>query len=476
MKNFVGRDRYLSALDSELSRVKEAGEGRFVLVRGRRQVGKSTLVERFLERSGAAHIFFTATRRPPARELEEFVERLASSRLPAAGLARSGVSVGGWEAALSLAASSATRESPAVLVLDEFPYLAERDEALESVLQKVWDRELSRSPVLLVVIGSDLAMMEALTSYERPLYGRPSRQLIVEPFDPRETGELLGVGAVEAMEARLVSGGFPGILGTWRRGESLLDVLRREVQDTGSALVRTGERAVEAELPEEYSARQVLTSVGHGERTFVGIERAAGIPHASVQRSLGLLTEKRLVNVERPLAVGNPRNSRYHVADSYLRFWLRFIGPYIPEIERGRGDLVYRRIERDWAEYRGRAAEPLVRESVERLLADEGFRERLRGAWYVGSYWTRNNEVEVDLVGADRERSPARICFCGSIKWRETVPFGRGDLGELRNQASRVPGADGEMALVGVSRSGFVSEAEGGLDAALAPDDLVAAW
>ncbi|MBA2441836.1 MAG: hypothetical protein H0V53_05465 [Rubrobacter sp.] len=79
-------------------------------------------------------------------------------------------------------------------------------------------------------------------------------------------------------------------------------------------------------------------------------------------------------------------------------------------------------------------------------------------------------------MGADRDRSPGRICFCGSIKWRERGRFGRGDLGELRNQVSRVPGADGETGLVGVSRSGFEPEADRGLGAAFTPDDLVAAW
>lgn len=40
--------------------------------------------------------------------------------------------------------------------------------------------------------------------------------------------------------------------------------------------------------------------------------------------------------------------SRYRVTDPYRRFWLTFLGPHVPEIERGRGDRVLHRIDRSW--------------------------------------------------------------------------------------------------------------------------------
>jgi uncharacterized protein len=88
------------------------------------------------------------------------------------------------------------------------------------------------------------------------------------------------------------------------------------------------------------------------------------------------------------------------VVDSYLRFWLRFLADYTGEIERGRGDLPLDRIRRGWTSWRGRAVEPLVREALLRLLPDG----QLPGVGAVGGYWTRSNKVEIDLVGADRER------------------------------------------------------------------------
>ncbi len=52
--------------------------------------------------------------------------------------------------------------------------------------------------------------------------------------------------------------------------------------------------------------------------------------------------------------------ARYTVLDPYLRFWLRFVGPRLAELSRGRSDLVVARVPRDWNAYRGRAVEPVV--------------------------------------------------------------------------------------------------------------------
>lgn len=219
----------------------------------------------------------------------------------------------------------------------------------------------------------------------------------------------------------------------------------------------------------EAQAREVLAVVGAGETTFTNVGSRAGIPQQSLNRSLDLLVnKKRVVSADRPLSARPSKNTRYVVADPYLRFWLRFIGPNMEQIERDRGEFVVEEIKNSWTYYQGKAIEPLIREAMERLLPDE----RFGGARYVGGYWTRTNDVEVDLIGADRER-PKKIEFVGSIKWKERTLFDRRDLGHLISQRSKIPGADESTLTVGVSRTGFDLE---DLDVKLGPEDLVGAW
>ncbi|MDX6214364.1 MAG: uncharacterized protein QOF82_3451, partial [Frankiales bacterium] len=157
---FIGRDRQLGQLQQLFAGVGAPGAdspGKAVLVRGRRRVGKSRLVEVFLERADVPHVYFTASARSAEEELRLFAAEVASSSLPGAALFAD-VVPGSWDAALRLLAAALPADRPSVVVLDELPYLTTADPGLEGTLQKLFDRELRRKPVLLIGIGSDLAM------------------------------------------------------------------------------------------------------------------------------------------------------------------------------------------------------------------------------------------------------------------------------------------------------------------------------
>jgi hypothetical protein len=95
------------------------------------------------------------------------------------------------------------------------------------------------------------------------------------------------------------------------------------------------------------------------------------------------------------------------------------------------------------------------------------------GARCIGGYWTRDNAVEIDLVGGRDEQRSDTIDFVGSIKWKQHSQFNREDFAALIDHRSNIPGARAETRLVGVSRAGFAVD---GLDAQIGPEDLIAAW
>lgn len=472
MSGFIGRERELALLDRTLSRVAGGGRagrpGRAILMRGRRRVGKSRLAEEFVERAGVPNAYFTASAPVGvAADLQLFAEAVATSTLPGASVVRD-QRPGSWDAALRLLAAALPADQPCVVVLDEMPYLIANDPGFEGALQQAFDRELARRPVLLICIGSDLAMMEALNDYGRPFHQRAS-EMVIPPLNPSDVANVLDLPPAEAFDAYLVTGGLPLILEEWPAGASVADYLSDAVADPTSALLVSAERMLAAEFPVEAQARRVLGAIGAGERAYALIGRAAGgLPQASLSRALQLLTAKRVVDAMLPLSTRPSRETRYLVADPYLRFWLSFLGPHLDEIERGRGDLVLNRIQSSWTTWRGRAVEPVVRESLRRLGPD-----RLpAGTAVVGGYWTRSNDPEIDIVGADREPIAKRITAVGSIKWLESRPFDVHDLGRLAGHRSRHPGADESTPLLAVSRAGVT------VDGVLAfgPEDLIAAW
>lgn len=469
---FVGRQRELALLDELLEAVGTGGRigrpGRAVLIRGRRRVGKSRLVEEFALRSGVPHVFFTAAGTSKDEELASFAEQVAASDLPEATRFAEFATPRTWDAALTLLAGILPADRPSMVVLDEMPYLVREDPGFEGTLQKLFDRTFSKLPVLLVLIGSDLAMMEALNSYGRPFYQRGT-EMVVPALNPAEVAGMLELEPADAFDAYLVSGGLPLIVDEWPRGAGLWEYLERAVTRPTSALLVSGERTLAAEFPTEAQARTVLAAIGHGERSFSLIGRAAGdLSPGSVKRSLDLLIDKRMVEADLPLSAKPSRETRYRVADPHLRFWLSFLGPGLHAIERGRGDQVLAAIRKSWPSWRGRAVEPVIREALMRLPSGV----LPEGTETVGGYWTRTNDPEIDLVGADRAPIARRVTLVGSVKWLENKPFDARDHARLIVHRTRLPGADERTPLLAVARSGCAVQ---DLDV-LGPDELLQAW
>ncbi|MFD6112796.1 ATP-binding protein [Streptomyces yangpuensis] len=361
-----------------------------------------------------------------------------------------------------------------IAVLDELPWLVEQDGQFEGALQTVWDRHLFAKPVLLILVGSDMSVMEALQSYGRPFFGRAAK-MTVQPLHLADVQAMTGLDAAEAVDALLITGGFPEIVQSWRPGDGPQRFPAQAVSNPACAALGGGRTVAAGGVSRGVPRRAILEAVGSGERTFSTIAAQAGgagaLPSGTLSPLLNTLPAKRVLAADLPLSVkADSKNKRYRIADPYLRFWLAFLQRGIPLIERGRGDLALERIERSWTAWRGRAVEPVVRESLLRLLPDEMW-PRTEA---VGGWWNRQNNPEIDLIGADREPVAGQVHFIGSVKWLESQPFGRREYDALVRDMLAVPGAEPDTALVAVSRCGVEDDLP--LAAHWGPEDLVRAW
>ena len=471
MGGFVGRQKELDTLSSALARVSshmnDGAPGLCMFVRGRRRVGKSRLLEEFIERSEVPHLFFTASQQG-GRELKLFAEEAATSSL-ANAQTFAAVTPDTWDGALTLLDSALPNDQVSVVVIDEFPYLTDEDAAIEGTFQKHWDRHLSKKPVLLLLVGSNLAAMEALDTPGRPLFERGA-EMVVPPLNPREIADIVkSPTPEEAFDAYLITGGMPMLCNEWPSGVTADEYLEAVLDESSSMFVTGALRSLDAEFPTEALARDILTQIGSGEMTFSNIARAAGGMQAmSLNRGLALLTSRGIVVRQVPLSTKPSKEARYLVVDPYMQFWLKFVGPYLPEIDRGRGDRTLARVRLSFSSWRGRAIEPILREALQRLLPISGI-----DAGAVGGYWTRTNVPEIDLIGADREPIARSITFAGSIKWLDTAPLTQADLIELVTNAQLVPGIDATTPLIAVSRTAVTAK---GAALTLVSHDLLSAW
>jgi len=475
---FYGRGRELAALAEELRRVSASRSGRLVAVRGRRQVGKSRLLEHFAARSDAPYGVIAGMKRAPVEvQMRRAVETLSSATRPLPGLdAVTAVTPADWYDLLSRL-RLALDERPAILVIDEFPWAEETNHGLDGLLQSLWDGELRRHPVLVVLVGSDEAMMQRLFEHDRPLFGRLDANLVVEPFTPAETARALGrsANALEAFDVRLVTGGFPELVAHAGRFHSVARLVEDALTRPHSLLADVAQINLAGELSDQAGARAVLGAIGSDEIGVVSFSRIASTlgggsaAETAISRATDTLAQaKRIVAIDLPAGSRSGRLKRYRIADSYLRFWFRFIEPHLRNIEVGRSDLAVRAFHSSWSAWRGKAIEPIVREAVLRLAPT--LQAPYDSIESVGGWWNRTGSHEYDLLGLSRTGTPVAV---GSIKWRERSVFGARDLAELANARSVIPGA-GAAGLLAIAPRGARPSVRA--DLVLNAEDLLAAW
>lgn len=473
---FVGRTRELVELTAHLDVIRSgrrADRGVAVLLRGRRRVGKSRLATELVERTGLPHVYFQAARRAPAaRELADLADAVATSSLPDAAVARD-TRPQTLTAALTTLATALPDDSPSIVVLDEAPWLLEGFDGGPGELQRVWDTRLSRKPVLLLLLGSDMSAMEQLTAPDQPFHGR-AIEMVLRVLTPAEVATMTGTSGMDAFDAHLITGGQPLVAQEWENGMSMGDFLRDSYGRATSALLVSGTRVLDGELGADSIDRAVLTAVGgRGERTFTKIQQATGpTPYtaAALSAALSRLQWARILAADEPLSTrATSKLRRFRLADPALRYWLAFVEPSLSDVDRGRPDLATARHAASYRSWRGRAVEPIVRESLSRLLPDETW----PAAREIGGWWSRSNTPEIDLVGADH-RPADNIAFVGTVKWRPDRPVSARDARALAVDANAVPGVGPETPLVAVCPAG--TEEGAGFAATWIADDLLRAW
>ncbi|GLY05347.1 ATP-binding protein [Actinoplanes sp. NBRC 101535] len=479
---FVGRRRELGLLLGRLDRIRSQGEGQAVAIRGRRQVGKSRLVQEVCDRAEVPYCFFTAVKGASPREsLGKFLDTLRESSLVSDRVRETlpDTAPADWGDLFKLL-DSVLPDGPSVVVLDELPWLSEQAVTFDGYLQVAWDRGLSRKPVLLLLLGSDLHMMQRFTEYDRPFYGR-ANSMILNALNPAEVAQQAGVTGSDAIDAHLVTGGLPGIVSTWETGMPALDYLNAQVVDQSSPLFTVPEAALASEFPLPDMMSRAFEAIGGlGGRTFSNIAGEAGsggegVSSGTLSPVMHRLTgQKKIIAVDRPLSTEPSKLALYRIADSNLSLYVAMLRDVHEQVRRGRDAGARAIIAKRWSSWRGRAVEPLIQDA----LARAGSEGRL--PWddvlEVGGWWNRKGNPEIDLVGVDKAPVAKQVAFAGSIKWQDG-PFDRHHFADLVRHAPMIPGFEpSRSGLVVVSRSGVEPAVTGLADVVWGPDDVLGAW
>ena len=448
---FLGREKEILGLEKEYAR-----DGGFVVIYGRRRIGKTTLIKQFIKRKTA--IYFLATKEVESQSMKRFAGVIARTT---GNSVMQKAAFSDWLDLFQAVADYKPNEKK-VLVIDEFPYLVKVNDSFPSILQNAWDEILKDSNVMLILCGSLISMMKKhALSYESPLYGRRTAQMRIAPLPFTTVYENQKLSFEEAAEQYSITGGVPKYMEFFSDGQPLYEQIKENVLSKNGFLYEEPNFLLtdEVQVPTNYfSIIKVIADGNHKLGTIAGI---LGLETSALTPYLKTLSELGFIEKQVPVTEKNAEKTRkglYFISDNFLRFWFRYVYPYKGELELDNTQISLDELDKDFKEkFVAFAYEDICKEIFARLCSDKAIDFTPSK---IGSYWLndKSGNTQIDVMAVDTVN---KRLFAGECKYHNQpidadVYF---ELVKKVDNSSEIKSAfKGYTVIYGVfSKSGFTS-------------------
>jgi len=448
---FYGRQGELEILDELWASPKEE----FLILYGRRRVGKTALLTEWIRRTGNRVLYWVASPTSASAQLRSFSQAVFNfENLGTPSPAN--FTYGDWEQALQRVAQLA-KDKRLALFIDEFTYLLEVNPGIAGMLQNFWDHVLKGTNIFLCLSGSHLGMMKReFLSYQAPLYGRASAQIHLQPFYFGMTRSFFPkYSAIDRVALYAIFGGVPAY---WERVDptkSISQNIKLHLLTSNNLLQSEPRLLLQDFISDPHNYIAILSAIANGAHATREIAEVSGLQSVHVPKYLGVLTETGFVERRVPITETGPsRAGRYHITDPYLRFYFRFLADRQDQLALGAQDIALAEIIRHMIDFIGKYTwEELCREWVLRAGA-LGALPMMSD--HVGSAW--NSKAQVDVVGIN---TMEKTLILGECKWTLSENERKVMAELVEEKAAKIIPAQGKWRVyfLGFSRSGWTSGA-----------------
>lgn len=434
MTTFVARERELSLLHDLYHRPG----AQFLILYGRRRIGKTSLVTQWGGGMAEPYLYWMASQTSATNQLRSFSQALFQFLNPGTAVTPA-FSYPTWDAALTEVARFAASQR-VVVVLDEFTYVMQADPEAPSLIQKAWDHHLKQSQVFLILMGSLAGIIQrAALDYQSPLYGRATARLKLQPLTFGALATMLPrYNSEQRVAVYTITGGVPAYIEMFDDRLNVLQNLQQRIVTPANVMLSDAVFLLHEQLEEPRNYVAVLEAIAAGFHTLTEIATMAGIDRSNITKYLAVLRELGYVERLTPATVRRPeqsRQGRYVITDPYLRFYYRFLAPHRNAIEQGRvrqatsllydhlldfiGTHTFEELCRDWVNIKAEMGEfPFLPEQT-------------------GSFWSKTAQVDVLAINWR-----TRDILLGECKWGQQA-VGREVVQALFDKTDKVLPAQG---------------------------------
>ncbi len=392
----------------QLEEMTANGHFEFLVMYGRRRVGKTTILQEFACKRKV--IFYSAQEKNDRLNLQDFsraVQIYFDGQAFAPFLS--------WEDAFSyITQKSADRR--VIMIIDEFPFMVTANPSIKSMLQHEIDHHWKDLNIFLILCGSRVSfMLNDVMGYESPLYGRVTSSMEVMPFDYSDAAAFFpDYPPEDKLIAYGILGGIPRYLNCFSTECSIQENIEKNILQNGAFLNDEPMMALRTELrePNVYNSIMEAISGGHNRIT----EIADCIHEDKNKCSKYILTLQTLRLIEKRVPCGEPENSRksiYAFTDNFYRFWYRYIFSNKSYYDLLGAKDAAAEIMSGIPDYMGLAFEDICKEY---LIKQAKLKKLPFVPAYIGKWWGNNPAVraqdDVDLLALDKKRSQGIFCEC----------------------------------------------------------------
>ena len=468
--SFYGREEQIA----DLERLWSKRTSSFVTCRGRRRIGKSTLIEQFAKVSGARFIMIEGLR--PTKSLSNYSE-LAHFAAQLSEVVGEDVDVPAnwWNAFLELDSAIGNGKRTVVL-LDEISWMAHYDPSFAGTLKTAWDRHLKKHPkLILVVCGSVSSWIRENIIDDGAFFGRRSLDIVVPELPLSECVKFWGkslerVELSEVIDILSVVGGIPRYLEELTTDRSANENIRA-MAFRPKSILRTDfdEMFQDAITRQPTMCARIIRLLVNDSMSSAEVANRLGVDrNGNVGKALLQLEEAGLVACDdgkNPETGESLREKRYRLKDNYCRFYLKYIEPEKSVIDKGQYELGTMDQLDGWDGVKGLAFENLVvnNSAMLRPLLGIGKATLTSVAPYrrAGSRDGARSGLQVDLLLQTR-----RTMYVIEVKRKREI--GREVIREMEEKVRLLPSRSGvsvRTALVYDGNLAPIVESDGYFDA-----------
>jgi len=451
IQSFVGRTSELHLLDE----LYASSKSEFLVLYGRRRVGKTRLLTEWLRTRKIKPIFFVSEQDSKDSLLRQFSQVVYKKAFPTLPIPDT-FSFANWDQVWTQIGELATKER-LVVFIDEFTYMMAADPTLASNLQKIWDAVLENTNIFLCISGSHLGMMiRGILSGTAPLYGRTTAKMELKPLPFGVTKFYFG--RYSASERVMLYSVFGGIPHYWRlidQNKSVSDNIKRLVLSPGGNLKDEPRILLNDYISDPNNYIAILRAIANGYATPKEIENFTGIPNVHLSQYISNLADTGYVVKKTPVTASpSSRAGRHSITDPFLRFYYRFIQSRLTQLEMGEIDQTMEELQKHMVDYIGVYTwEEICREWTIRA-SNRGilplYPDRVESDW--------GKDFQVDVVGINTMKKHLILGECKWIKERGKAIV----LQELVEQkAAKIVPSSGnwQVFFLGFSREGWNEKA-----------------